>query len=265
MELETGAAALQAPQALWEALSAPIPATQGTAQALRRWASTSERSFCVSPEKTLVQHQLVLAAPKPQHPREWCWQAPGRQQSPTPLCTQDGDPSSLCTRQGHSPAALAQPVPREARWPAAGMSPRAGSQKGAELQTQARLWSPSALAEASFQLFSSAQDAQSADCSLPRGKRRPLSGSAPCQPRREQSMAPSPALPTLARLGSTQELLDCLATLRAWTQCWRPPPPPGHTSPHFGSVRMSMMHFLWGPTVVQFLARVTMAPASSRP
>lgn len=40
---------------------------------------------------------------------------------------------------------------------------------------------------------------------------------------------------------------------------------PGLISPYLGSVRTSMTHFLCGPTVVQFLARLTMAPASSSP
>lgn len=45
-----------------------------------------------------------------------------------------------------------------------------------------------------------------------------------------------------------------------------PPTPsqPGF-NPHLGSVRMSMRHFRWGATVVQFWARATMAPASNNP
>lgn len=45
------------------------------------------------------------------------------------------------------------------------------------------------------------------------------------------------------------------------------PPAPSQPGcgPHLGSVRMSMTHFRWGATVVQFWARATMAPASNSP
>lgn len=42
-------------------------------------------------------------------------------------------------------------------------------------------------------------------------------------------------------------------------------PSPAGSNPHLGSVRMSITHFRWGATVVQFWARATMAPASKSP
>lgn len=73
--------------------------------------------------------------------------------------------------------------------------------------------------------------------------------------------------------GSGRSSAPSTPSFPTWGPCRPQPLPslaagqrlPGLSSPYLGSVRTSMTHFLCGPTVVQFLARLTMAPASSSP